>query len=126
MDFLGIFRVEHVDKVNHDNTADIPEPELTDNFPGSFEVGFQRIIFLLLLGCIAPAVHVDDNHCLGMLYNDISPGFQPYFARKNRLHIFGDAVSFKKRKFTLIKGDIFFHLGRSPLNIVQCLLVNTR
>ncbi len=52
LDFTLVLTVHHVDKIDNDETAQVPEPELPGYFIGSFKVRFVgRILDIATLGC---------------------------------------------------------------------------
>ena len=60
----------HVDEVDYDEAAKIPNSQLTSNFVGCFEVGVQgRRFNIAALGC-SSRVNVDRDQRFGVIDND--------------------------------------------------------
>jgi hypothetical protein len=55
-----IIRKFHINKVRHDNTSQIAEPELARNFFRRFQIGFEGILLLVVTYALITAVYVDN------------------------------------------------------------------
>src|SRR5258708_7560370 len=66
-----------IDKIDDDDSTEIPEPHLAADLSSGLKICPERVQLLLTFRGITSAVHVNDNHCLGLVDNDITPAFQP-------------------------------------------------
>ena len=62
----------HVDKIHHDDAANIPEPELEGNGLRRFPVGTHDSSFQAGRIFKAAAVHIDDRHGFRVVDDDIT------------------------------------------------------
>ena len=73
-EFLPVGLLLHVDEVDHDDAADVAQPELSPDFASCLHVGFEdRLlrVFAFPSG-IAPRVHVDGHQGFRLLDDDIA------------------------------------------------------
>ena len=62
----------HVDKIAHDDAADIAQPELTCDFTRGFGIRFENRFFRIALARVSPGVHVNRNQCFRGLDDEVS------------------------------------------------------
>src|SRR5438128_5314354 len=82
-DFLPVLLLLHVDEVEHDDAAQIAQPDLTDDLLDGLEVGLDDGVLEpagRLLADVAARVHVDRDERLGLVDDDRSAGLQPHLA----------------------------------------------
>ena len=56
-----VFRIFHVDEVDHDQTAQVAQAHLTCDLFGGFHIGFKRGVFNIRAACGTRRVDVDGN-----------------------------------------------------------------
>ena len=79
VDFLPVPLVFEIDEVDHNDAPEVPQTKLSANFPRSFKVRSERILLLFPLGSVSSAVHIHNDHSLGLLDNDIASAPEPDF-----------------------------------------------
>ena len=75
--FLAIFRLLHIDKINDDNPSHIPQLQLPSHFFGCCQIDFKGIRFLIVpqFGPVT-AIHIDHMESLRMFDNQIGSVFK--------------------------------------------------
>ena len=66
----------HVDEIDHDQSAQVTQPQLPRNLIGRLQIGVQRGLFDVRATRGAGRVHVDRYHCFGMVDDDGAAGRQ--------------------------------------------------
>ena len=69
-DFAAVLRLFHVDKVNHDQAAQVAQSHLACDLVSSFKVGSRGGFFDVRAARRAGRVHVDRDQCLGVIDHD--------------------------------------------------------
>ncbi len=69
----------HVDKVDHHETGQIPQPHLTGNFGRCFQVGLERGFLNVPAPGRTPGVHINSHQRLGRIDHDIAARFELHF-----------------------------------------------
>src|SRR5450432_304415 len=87
----------HIDKVSHDDSAKVPEPELACNFFSSFQVGLQCILFLVITDTFVTTVYINYVKCLGMFNDQIGSAGQVNCFTKSSFYLFGNPEMIKNR-----------------------------
>src|SRR5215813_1665973 len=88
--FLAVLLLLHVDEVEHDDAAEIPQPELTDDLPGGFEIRLDDRVFqptARFLADVTPGVDIDRDQRFGLVDNDRAPRLQPDLALQRVLNL---------------------------------------
>ena len=70
----------HVDQVENDDAAAVPQPELIGDFLNGFEVRLQDRVFEVFLSDVATRVHVDRDESFRLVDHDVAARLQPNFA----------------------------------------------
>ena len=112
-----------VDEVDHDDSPDIAEPELPADLPGGLHVGAEGVLFLLLLRRVAAAVHIDDDHRLGRIDDEVAAALQPDLACKGGLDLLFDFVHIEDRPFVAMELDFVEQLHRGIADVGADLLM---
>ncbi len=87
----------HVDEVDHDQTGEIAQAELTRDFLGGFEIGLQRGVFDVVFAGRTARVHVDRDQSFGLVDDDIATGAQLHGRREHRVQLALDAHAREQR-----------------------------
>ena len=77
---LLVFAGLHVDEVDDDQPADVPQPQLPGDFDGGLDVDFEDAVFLGLPALVAAGVDVDGDESLGFVEVQIRAGLEPNLA----------------------------------------------
>src|SRR5215467_3783606 len=89
-DFLAVLLFLHVDEVEHDDAAEIPEPELADDLPGRLEIRLDDRVFqpaARFLADVTPGVDIDRDQRLGLVDDDRATRLQPDLALQRVLDL---------------------------------------
>ena len=77
---LPVGLLVHVDEVDDDDAADVPEAELDGDLPSGLAVGVGDGLLQVVLAHVLARVHVDDGHGLGPVDDQIPAGLEPDLA----------------------------------------------
>ena len=89
---VAILTFVHVNEVDDNDAAHIPQPQLTGNFIGGSQVHLISTLILSQLRFVAvTAVHIDYMQGLGMLNDEIGTVFERNSFSKERFNLFSDA-----------------------------------
>ena len=114
----------HIDKIDYDNAAHIPEPELSGNLFGCYLVDFEGI-FLLVAG-FGPdaAVDVNDIERFRGFYDQICALPHRYHLAERALDLTGDLKVVENGFLAVIELHDFFLLGRNQRHILSRFFKN--
>src|SRR5690606_15218037 len=83
----------HVDEVDDDDAADVPQPELPDDLLGRLQVvAGDRLLQVPAGAGELAGVHVDDGHRLGAVDDQVPTGRQPHLAVQRLGDLLVDAL----------------------------------
>src|SRR5207249_283642 len=96
--------------IDHDDAADVPQPELLDDLPRGFEVRLEDRLLLVLLADVAAGIDVDRGERLGLVEDEIAARFEPYAALEGARDLRLDPVLIEDRGQALVE----VHAGCEP------------
>jgi hypothetical protein len=117
-ELLFIFRKLHVNEVNDDDAADIPQPQLPGNFIGCFQVGFQGILFLVVAYAFIAAVYVNYMEGFGVFNNQVGATVEVNCFAKGGFYLFGNPELVENGCPILVKAYDICLFRRNPLDII--------
>src|SRR5207245_32144 len=82
----------HVDEVDDDDAAQVPQPDLVHQLLHRLEVGLEDRLLELVLPRVAAGVDVDRHQGLGLVDHDVAAGVEPYLGAQGALEGGGHAV----------------------------------
>jgi hypothetical protein len=82
-----VFGRGHINEVDDDQAAHIPQAQLAGNFFRGFQVGLASRLFDVLALGGAGRVDIDRNQCLGGVYDDRAAGGEFDLALEGRLDL---------------------------------------
>ncbi len=86
---LAILALIHVDEVDHDDAAQVAQPDLPDDFLHRLGIGLDDGVFQTIRPAdVLAGVHVDRHQRFGLVDHDVSARFQPHL-RTQRLFELG-------------------------------------
>ena len=100
-----IFRVFHVDEVDHDQTAQVTQTQLTRDFVGGLLVGAYRCFFDVGASGGARRVDVNSDEGLGMVDHDRAAGRQFNRARVGGFDLVFDLEAREQRDIVAVAFD---------------------
>ena len=109
--FLLLVRV-HVDEVDEDDAADVPEADLLQNFCRRFEVRAVDRVAEVCFADVAPRVHVDGGQRLRLVDDDRTARGKHDLALAEALDFFLHAVAAEERLTLFVEMNSFHELGR--------------
>ena len=71
-----MLRVLHIDKIDDDDTAQIPQTQLAGDDLGCFKIGFKNGVVKTAYPDESSRIDIDGGQRLGLIDNEISAGFQ--------------------------------------------------
>src|SRR5262245_28167446 len=98
---LPVLLLLHVDQIEHDDAAEIAQPDLPDDLLHRFEVRLEDGVLEAsrrLLADVAPGVDVDGDQRLGLVDHDRSARLQPHLALERLVDLGLNAVLVEDRK----------------------------
>ena len=118
----------HVDKVDDDDAADIPEPQLHGDLLRRLAVGVGDGALQIVFPYILARVYIDDGHSLRPVYDQIAAALEPHLPGQ-RLFYLGLGIVAIKESLAVLKQDTGLELGRNymgdvPLFIKGLLVVD--
>ena len=106
----------HIDEVHHDQAADIPQPQLSGDLVGGFQVGLQGgFLDVRALGGTG-GVDVDGHQCFGGIDNDGAAGRQFHFPFERGLDLGFDLETGEQRDLLVIEFDLVLVVGHHLLD----------
>src|SRR5690606_38284424 len=90
-----VFVLAHIDEVDDNQSANIPQSQLSGNLLGSFKVYLEDGILLILSRNLGSAIHIDDMHRLGVFNNQVSTAVHGGGFAKRGFNLFGNSKSIK-------------------------------
>jgi hypothetical protein len=94
---LLVALVAHVDEVEHDQAADVAQPQLPRDFLRRFEIGLEDRLVLVLAALVAAGVHVDGHERLGLVDDEITAARQPDLAAQRGVDLLVDVEPLEDR-----------------------------
>jgi hypothetical protein len=122
-DLLPIPLDLHVDEVEDDDAAQVPQPKLPRDLRGRLEVRLEDRLFLVLLPDEAPGVHVDRDQGFGLVDRDVAALSQPHLPLHRLLDLGLDPKVIEDRRLPPIVLHPLLQVGRVGLEILDDLPV---
>src|SRR5215469_4839604 len=72
--------VAHVDEVDDDDAAEVPQPQLPRDAHGRFQVGAEDRLLEIAVPDVGARIHIDGGHRLGLIEHQVPAGFERYLA----------------------------------------------
>jgi len=117
---VGFF--SHVDEVDDDDAADIPQPYLVGDLLDGLQVGIEDGLVKVVLAHVTAGVDVNGHQGFGLLDDDIAPGFEPDLSLESPCDVSFYIVGVKDGFPALVKlhveVDVGQELGQKVLHIV--------
>lgn len=85
----------HINEIDNDNSAGIPEPDQPRNFPGRLHIRPKYGIFQIVSAGKFPGIHIDHRQSFRRVPNQIPASGQPHFALKILIQLLLDSVVIK-------------------------------
>ncbi len=111
--FLTVAALFHVDKVDHDDAAEVAETNLADDFLHGFEVGLDDGV-LEARGALAdefPCIDVDRHKRFSVIDDDVAAGFEPNLGAQGFIQLMLNAELLEDRRFFAVELDTIDELG---------------
>ena len=101
----------HVDEVDHDDPADVAQPELARDLARRLEVHTQDRLFLILLAREPAGIHVDRDQGLCVINADVAALLEPHLALEGLFDLRLDLVAVEDRLAVLVEMHPVAQLG---------------
>src|SRR4029077_107371 len=111
--FFAVAALFHIDEVDHDDAAEVAQPNLPHDFLHGFEVGLDDGV-LEARGALAnelSRVDVDGHEGFGVVDDDVAAGFEPDFGAQGFVQLVLDAELLEDRRFLAVQLDAVDELG---------------
>ena len=92
LDLALVLLQQEVDEVDHDDAADVSQPQLASDLAGRFEVRRQHRLLEVGLADGLAGVHVDDRHRLGLLDDQVAARGEPDLPVERLVDLLDDPV----------------------------------
>ncbi len=106
LDLFLVARRAHVDEVDDDQTADVPQPQLAGDLVGGFQVGLQCGLFDVRATGGTRRVDVDRDQRLGRVDHHHAAGGQLHFTLIDHLDLAFDLIAGEQRNGIAIELDV--------------------
>ena len=117
-----LFRL-HVDKVDDDDAAHIPQPELAGDFSRRLQIGLEHGVREVGRADVPARVDVDADEGLGVVDDEVAAAVEPHFALQRPVDVGLDAVGVKDRRPFVVEVDPVFEVRREVVEEFEGLLV---
>ncbi len=107
----------HVDEIDDDDAADVPQPKLADDLSAGLEVGLERRVFQVSPAHVASGVDVDHRHGLGVIDDDVPARGQLDPAGQGLLDLPFQTQPAEQWLFVLIALHPLLELGRHGMQV---------
>src|SRR5688500_8073095 len=123
---MAVLRIRHVDEVDHDDPADVPEAKLANDFADRFEIVLRDRVFEPGARARLPAradeaarVYVDHREGLGVVEDEIAARRKVDAPLERRLDRLVDAVPLHERLGTAVELDAGGQFLRRALEVAD-------
>ena len=124
VELLLVAFVVHVDKIDDDNTSDVPQTKLVNQLVRCEHVKLEGVLFLVLEQFLAAGVDINGEQCFGFLDDEVAPMFKADRSAESRFHLTGDVEMVKDRLFAFVEFDDFLAFRGDELQIMTDLLID--
>jgi hypothetical protein len=101
-DLIAVLGIPHVDEIDDDDAAEISDPKLPGNRLSCLKIGLEDGFFQIPAPDKGTGVDVDGRHRLGLVENEIAPGFERHSSLQRPLDFILDAIKIKQRPLARI------------------------
>ncbi len=111
--FVAVAALFHVNKIHHDDAAEIAQANLANDFLHRFEIGFDDGVFEAR-GAFADefaGVDVNGHQRFGVIDDDVAAGLEPHFGAQGFVEFMLDAELFEDGGFLGVELDAADQLG---------------
>ena len=113
----------HVDEIDHDQAADVAQPQLPGDFLGGLQIGIAGGCFDVAAARAARRVDVDRDQRFGVVDDEAAAGRQGYLVRIRRFDLALDLIAREQRHRVLIELQLALRVRRhEPLHVLLRLL----
>src|SRR5262245_4105439 len=122
--FLAVLALFHVDEVEHDDPAEVAQPDLADDLFGRFEVGLDDGVFeAVRFADEFAGVDVNRDQGLGLVDDDVPARLQPDARFDGLVDLGLNAVMLQDRRVFGVELDAVDQLGREAVDEIDYALV---
>ena len=109
----------HVDEVDHDDAADVAQPQLACDLLGSLQVVLEHGV-LEIRGADKPTrVDVDHGQGLGSIHDNVPPGRQPHLAVQGLAQLVLYMKPLEERHVVPVQLDLFQQVCLGALEVIE-------
>ena len=102
-DFLAVAAFIHVDEIDHDDAAQIAQPDLAHDFLDGIDVGLDDGVFeARRLADVLAGVDVDRDQRFGLVDDDVAATLQPDFRLERFVDLLAQAELLEERNVSLV------------------------
>ena len=113
----------HVDEVDDDDAADVPQPQLTSDLLGRLQIVLQNGVLQVRGADELSGVDVDDGQCLGPVDHQVATRREVDLPVEGLLDLVVDVVPLEERHLVLVELNLRHEIGCGSLQIVDDRLV---
>ena len=121
VDLLPVLRRVHVDQVDDDEAADVPEAELVDYLLHGLEVRAEHGLLQVALADVAAGVHVDGRERLALVDDQVAPGLEPDLAPQVGVDLLLAAEVVEDGRGALVELDLRLGIGDEVRDMNSCI-----
>ena len=126
-DFLAVAAFVHVDEVDHDDAAQVAQPDLAHDFLDGIHVGLDDGVFeTRRLADVFAGVDVDRDQRFGLVDDNVAATLQPDFRLQRLVDFLAQAELLVQRRFLGVELDPLDQRGLEAVGKAQDALVLLR
>ncbi len=125
-DLFPVAFLFHIDEVNDDDPANIPESQLIGDLFYRFEVGLEDRFLQIALSHVPPGVDIHRGQRFSRFDNDVTTRLQPDFLAEGPLDFHLDAIGVKNGFFSVIELHCRLQRGQEGFREIEHLAVLAR
>ena len=123
-DFALVFRVLHINEVDHDQATQVTQAQLTGDFFGSFQIGVECGGLDVTATGSARRVNVNRYQCFSVVDHDCAAGWQWHGTRVRGLDLMFDLETREQRHVITISLHTMHHVWHDVAHELLSLFVN--
>src|SRR5690606_8900821 len=122
-DHLLVLLRLHVDEVDHNDPAEVPEPELPGDLAGRLQIGPQDRVGQVGAADVPAGVDVDADQSLRLVDDDVPAALQPHLPIQSLLDLRLDLVGLEDGRALVVAVDPLLQIGRQAVEEIEGLPV---
>src|SRR5437667_8968541 len=124
VDLVAVLGGLHVDEVDDDDAAEVPQPDLSDDLADRLHVDLEHGLLEVTLADVLAGVDVDGDERLRVVDDDVAAGLEPDSAAQRFFDLLLDAEGLEDGRRLLPQTYTFGERGHERFDVLPALLVH--